>query len=87
MHDAVPPVKGREWAILSVVAVTAFYWASSRRESGSNLPLPPGPQGKFLVGNMNDFPTGPEEWKEFAKLGQVYGSSWSVVTRSRLTQM
>ncbi|EJD37771.1 cytochrome P450 [Auricularia subglabra TFB-10046 SS5] len=37
------------------------------------LPLPPGPPKRWLLGNLFDLPTGPEEWRKFAELGRRYG--------------
>ncbi|EJD37766.1 cytochrome P450 [Auricularia subglabra TFB-10046 SS5] len=37
------------------------------------LPLLPGPPKRWLLGNLFDLLTGPEEWKKFAELGRTYG--------------
>ena len=42
----------------------------------SSLPLPPGPKGLPLLGNLLDMPS-EREWHTFAKWGQQYGVSWS----------
>lgn len=40
-------------------------------------PLPPGPKGLPIVGNLADMPSS-EEWKTFAKWGETYGDLMSV---------
>lgn len=37
-------------------------------------PLPPGPKGKFLVGNLGDLPPpGQQEWKHWLRHKDAYG--------------
>ncbi|KAG7085519.1 hypothetical protein E1B28_003079 [Marasmius oreades] len=43
----------------------------------SSLPLPPGPKGLPLIGNILDMPQG-QEWLTFAKWGEQYGKISSV---------
>ncbi|THH18030.1 hypothetical protein EW146_g2895 [Bondarzewia mesenterica] len=45
--------------------------------SRSSAPLPPGPKGLPLIGNMLDMPTS-HEWKTFAKWGDQWGNILSV---------
>lgn len=52
---------------LSACLVAAL-WTRRKRQR-----LPPGPPGKFLIGNLYDFPRPPEEWKAFADFGKLYG--------------
>jgi hypothetical protein len=53
-----------------VVAVVIKHFAGKKK----NGPLPPGPKGLPLIGNILDLPTGKEhEWKHWLKHKDLYG--------------
>ncbi|KAF7371334.1 Cytochrome P450 [Mycena sanguinolenta] len=54
--------------IVTVAAITVAYSLRKRR----TLPLPPGPRGLPIVGNILDLPA-TNNWLHFAKLGEVWG--------------
>ncbi|KAF8077583.1 cytochrome P450 [Lyophyllum atratum] len=54
-----------------------FIIGSFIRRSKRSLPLPPGPKGLPLIGNILDMPTD-QEWFTFAKWGEQYGDICSV---------
>ncbi|EJD37779.1 cytochrome P450 [Auricularia subglabra TFB-10046 SS5] len=54
----------------ALLLVAAHHRRSSKHQQ---LPYPPGPPAHFLLGNLFDLPTGPEEWKKFADMGKKYG--------------
>ena len=63
-------------AILTTVVLVFFYLKRINARSSSQLPLPPGPKGLPLIGNLLDMPTG-YEWETYHKwskeLGAFYG--------------
>ncbi|KAH8806862.1 cytochrome P450 [Flagelloscypha sp. PMI_526] len=67
------------WATpaLGVVAFTLCVQLARKSLSSSNTPLPPGPKGLPLLGNLLDMPT-QEEWKTFSEWGRKYGGLVSV---------
>lgn len=60
---------------VSALAVALLLAAARRRkqQQQGRLPPPPGPPQHFLLGNLFDVPTGPEEWRKFADMGKKYG--------------
>ncbi|KAF8076044.1 cytochrome P450 [Lyophyllum atratum] len=54
-----------------------FIVSSFLRRSKRGLPLPPGPKGLPLIGNILDMPT-EQEWLTFAKWGEQWGDICSV---------
>lgn len=67
-------------AILGVVAWAAVGLLRESRQSGSSLPLPPGPKPKPLIGNLGDLPPpGAREWEHWAKHKELYGN-YSIIT-------
>ncbi|KAK8103562.1 cytochrome P450 [Apiospora kogelbergensis] len=66
-------------AILGVVVWAAVGLLRESRQSGSSLPLPPGPKPKPLIGNLGDLPPpGAREWEHWAKHKELYGPISSV---------
>ncbi|KAF7371335.1 Cytochrome P450 [Mycena sanguinolenta] len=59
--------------IMTVAAITVAYSLRKRR----TLPLPPGPRGLPIVGNILDLPA-TNNWLHFAKLGEVWGEILSL---------
>lgn len=45
---------------------------SDRRRNPSRLPLPPGPKGYPLIGNVLEMPTG-FHWRTYSQWAKVYG--------------
>lgn len=45
---------------------------SDRRRNPLRLPLPPGPKGYPLIGNVLDMPTA-QQWRTYAQWGKIYG--------------
>ncbi|KAL0575999.1 hypothetical protein V5O48_005966, partial [Marasmius crinis-equi] len=61
-----------------VLAAVGLYCVTRLVSSSkSSLPLPPGPKGLPLIGNLLDMPS-EKEWLTFAKWGQQYGKICSV---------
>ncbi|KAJ7765661.1 cytochrome P450 [Mycena metata] len=56
------------FSILTVIIVGSQYIRGRKRAP----PLPPGPRGLPLLGNISDVPTS-EHWLKFAELGNVWG--------------
>ena len=46
----------------------------ARRKKRDEFPLPPGPKGFPIIGNMLDMPTR-DEWKTFYKWSKDFGSA------------
>lgn len=64
-----------DWGVLfaSVSLLWAFSKLSSRRKRNARgLPLPPGPKGLPLVGNLFQLPQ-KEPWVEYDRLSKRYG--------------
>ncbi|KAF7371311.1 Cytochrome P450 [Mycena sanguinolenta] len=57
------------WTLIMSVAAIIFAYSLRRRRTP---PLPPGPRGLPIVGNILDVPTS-HPWLNFAKLGEVWG--------------
>lgn len=58
-------------------AITLLIYKTSRllldrRQNPSRLPLPPGPKGYPLIGNVLDIPTS-QQWNTYAEWAKVYG--------------
>ena len=53
-------------------ALIALQWLKKRSKSG--LPLPPGPKGYPIIGNMLDVPS-IMPWKTFQQWSKTYGSN------------
>lgn len=51
----------------------------------SNPPLPPGPRGLPLIGNILDMPT-EKEWLKFAQWGETFGKLVAFI-RSRVLSL
>ena len=50
----------------------------------TSAPLPPGPTGRFLIGNVKDLPSADEpEWAHWRKHKEKYGSISSVTVLRR----
>lgn len=54
------------------VIVAAFIWVLYLYINRSAGPLPPGPKGWPIIGNILDMPAC-DEWVTFAKWGEAYG--------------
>lgn len=53
-------------------AVQVYRYLAQRKANPQGLPLPPGPPGKFLIGNLNEMPTS-DEWLTYTEWGKKYG--------------
>ncbi|KAJ6456449.1 cytochrome P450 [Mycena sanguinolenta] len=49
-------------------------WLHPSSGNPKRLPFPPGPQPRFIVGNLPDLPTGGYEWEGYAALAQKFKS-------------
>ncbi|KAJ7504102.1 cytochrome P450 [Mycena galericulata] len=74
------PAMSFEAAAASIVAIFLASWAYTQwlrpilRGNRNRLPLPPGPQPRFIFGNLQDLPTGGREWDSYAALAQKFKS-------------
>lgn len=63
---------------LLLVIFALIFWQSTlylrRRRASKGLPLPPGPKGWPIIGNILDFPK-EYAWKRFVEWGSRYGQS------------
>lgn len=53
---------------LSALLIAVLFLSRSKR----SLPLPPGPQGKWIIGNLLQWPIS-KEWETFGKWAEEYG--------------
>lgn len=53
------------------------------RQGVANAPLPPGPKGWPLIGNLLEVPS-TEPWKGYAELGEKWGESFTIVSETIL---
>ncbi|KAF7362829.1 Cytochrome P450 monooxygenase 67 [Mycena venus] len=62
--------------LVIVFLISWFYtqWLHPLSDNPNNVPLPPGPRPRFVVGNLQDLPTGGHEWDGYAALAQKYKS-------------
>jgi len=60
-------------ADLGFASLAVFILYSLFSQSRRRAPLPPGPKGLPLVGNVLDMPT-QQEWKTFAQWGETWGT-------------
>ena len=64
-------------AILAAVVLIFLYLKrNSNGHSSSQLPLPPGPKGLPVIGNLLDMPTS-FEWETYHKWSKELGGSYS----------
>ncbi|KAJ7664865.1 cytochrome P450 [Mycena rosella] len=61
-------------SIVAATALSLYYHLYTRK---ATLPLPPGPKGWPLIGNVFDMPKS-HSWKLFAQWGDVYGGIMSI---------
>lgn len=63
------------WLHITVccAALLTLYWLSRRRTRSSGLPLPPGPPGLPIIGNLRDF-SSDEVWVTYIRWGKEYKS-------------
>lgn len=65
------PVVAAAGLILALLLTALVKWISPRRL----IRLPPGPKGKFIIGNLLDLPPkGAEEWQHWLKHKELYGN-------------
>jgi hypothetical protein len=75
-----PPAMNFEAAATSIVAILLASWGYTQwlgpflRGNPNRLPLPPGPQPRFIVGNLQDLPSGGREWDSYAALAQKFSA-------------
>jgi len=66
--------------LLLLVSVTGFlyiYILKYVKAARSRAPLPPGPKGYPVIGNIFDMPSC-REWETFTEWGRTYGKSFRV---------
>ena len=61
--------------LLTLLAVSVVYRRLQRRRRSRSLPLPPGPKGYPIIGNVLDIPRGPPLWEGSLMLGRQYSES------------
>ncbi|KAF5358637.1 hypothetical protein D9758_007686 [Tetrapyrgos nigripes] len=61
---------------LGLLLLSFYLWKILRARR--NGPLPPGPRGWPVIGNLFDIPTSEKPWLEWAKLGEKYGDLVSI---------
>lgn len=61
--------------LIGGVATSTIVWKIlwSRSQSIKSLPLPPGPKGKPILGNILDMPSN-QEWFTYTEWGKKYGT-------------
>jgi hypothetical protein len=62
------------FAILATVVVLIFLYFKRKNSSFSHLPLPPGPKGLPVIGNLRDIPTS-FAWQTYHKWSKELGTS------------
>lgn len=78
-NDAVTMSSSSNRLLVSGVLMGIVVWAAIKlfqasRRPGPAYPLPPGPKGKPIVGNLGDLPpAGALEWEHWAKHKALYG--------------
>jgi len=60
-------------AILTTVTVALIFLHLKRKNGRSYLPLPPGPKGLPVIGNLRDMPTS-FEWETYHKWSKELGT-------------
>lgn len=60
---------------LALLAASVVYRRIKRRRRSHSFPLPPGPKGYPLIGNVLDIPRGLPLWEGTLALGRQYGES------------
>ena len=68
---------------VALVAATVVYWKLRRWGRRRSLPLPPGPKGYPIIGNVLDIPRGLSMWEGTLALGRQYGEFTTAWSRSR----
>jgi hypothetical protein len=63
------------FAISATVVLIFLYLKRKNARSFSHLPLPPGPKGLPVIGNLRDMPTS-FEWKTYHKWSKELGMFW-----------
>lgn len=64
------------WQVFGILVVAVFIFIAFLRPRNDNPPLPPGPRGLPLVGNLVTFlQAGRLPWLHYTKLSQQYGPS------------
>ncbi|KAF7371339.1 Cytochrome P450 [Mycena sanguinolenta] len=64
------------WTLIMTIAAIAVAYSLRKRRTP---PLPPGPRGLPIVGNILDVPTS-HPWLSFAKLGEIWGAPLKLQT-------
>ncbi|KAJ5673715.1 hypothetical protein N7507_002842 [Penicillium longicatenatum] len=62
------------WFLASMVLVGLFAYSTQRNRKRHDLPLPPGPRPKPIIGNLRDLPSPNEQdWQHWLKHKELYG--------------
>ena len=65
------------FAISATVVLIFLYLKRKNAPSFSHLPIPPGPKGLPVIGNLRDMPTS-FEWKTYHKWSKELGTLWLI---------
>jgi len=58
--------------LVCILAAIALLRKGKKTRNPRRLPLPPGPKGWPIIGNLFDIPKG-NAWETYAEWGKVYG--------------
>ena len=69
-----PRMDDKVFYVVSFCAAVSLPLIWKWRRAGAKLPLPPGPKGLPLLGNVLDIPRGVPMWQTFTSITRKYGA-------------